>query len=189
MEAQRLCTPKQRAQYEKNYTGAGNSSETSTDEWLKRKMSKHQHGNGVDVAYPSGITPGSPEALAFVDSINRKFVAAGFDGNAEGEGNHIHLNTGATPSRKQAEKFESLHKQIMAYQANNTGNVLDGLNQNGAGAGGLGGSGTQVNIAGDTNVSNGQEIVIPSQGTKNPKHGGNNPYNTNPSFGSPTMAR
>jgi hypothetical protein len=125
MENQRKNDP---AQYKKNYSLGGTltPSDTSTETWLNKRMSKHQHGNAIDVGYPEGIKGNTPKAIAFVASINNKLMSAGFDGNAVGEGNHIHMSTGATPSLKEAKVFENLFNKS-AQGAN-----LKSLHNNGA---------------------------------------------------------
>lgn len=132
MESLRL---RDKAQYEKNYTGPGNSSATSTDAWLDRTMSKHQHGNGIDIGYPKGIKGRTPRATAFVASINNKLKAEGFDGIAVEEGDHIHMTAGGPKTKAQADKFE---RDFNAFKENDQGQRLKQANQgvNGAGVNG-----------------------------------------------------
>jgi hypothetical protein len=134
MEWQRKNNP---AQYKKNYSMGGTltPSDTSTETWLNKRMSKHQHGNGIDVGYPKGIKGGTPRATAFVTSINNKLAAEGFDGLAVEEGNHIHMTAGGPKTKAQADKFE---RDFNAFKENDQGQRLKQANQgvNGAGVNG-----------------------------------------------------
>ena len=136
MENQRIKNP---AQYKKNY---GTPTETSTDEWMSRKMSKHQHGRAVDIAYPAEIRGNEIKEHAFVDSINENLIASGLKPTAVHEIDHIHMGLGATPTRKEAALYElafNAKQQELFGTRNNRGNVLQDankrnqeLNQNGS---------------------------------------------------------
>jgi hypothetical protein len=150
MEAQRLGTPKQQAQYKRNYSLGGTltPSDTSTATWMSKRLSKHQHGNAIDIAYPKGYN--KIEQHALVDEINAGLSAKGLYPGARHEIDHIHLGTGHTPSLKEAQEYEKLFTGVTKFQV---GAGLKQLHDVGSSIGGGNGSGITVN-----NIDNSQKI-------------------------------
>jgi hypothetical protein len=126
MENQRKNNP---AQYKRNYSLGGTltPSSTSTATWMSKRLSKHQHGNAIDIAYPEGYN--TVEQHALVDEINQGMMAKGLSGRAVHEIDHIHLGMGATPSLAQAKEYE---KRFNAWKRNDTGQNLSSLHKEGA---------------------------------------------------------
>ena len=105
MEGLRKRDPKQ---YEKNY-GADAGNDSATEEWLKTHASRHQSGNAIDVSYPKGVSRKS-----ILSSLNSSFGKDG--GYAVGEGDHIHINTGAKTTAGASAKFESKFNALNSPQ-------------------------------------------------------------------------
>ena len=105
--------------------------ENSTKEWMSRKLSKHQHGRAVDIAYPKEIKGQEILEHAFVDSINENLLAYGLKPTAVHEIDHIHMGMGATPNRKEADayelRFNAMHQELYGKQ-NNKGTILQNVN-------------------------------------------------------------